>query len=115
VAQIVELHVIYPLFVSDSKENGMFSTFKKKKIFEILNFMKICQIGTELFHADGRDTTQKTVVFRSSANTLKHRNYVIPENQNKEIIIAAMIISCKLVQLKLTQFIMNKVKVAFSF
>ena len=76
-----DLHVMYPLFMSDSKENWTFSTFKKKKKSEILNFMKICQIGTELFHADGRtDMTQTTVAFRNSADSLKHRNYVIPEN-----------------------------------
>ena len=48
----IDLHVMYPLFLSDSIETWMFSGFSKKS--ETLNFMKIRQIGTELFHADGQ-------------------------------------------------------------
>jgi hypothetical protein len=36
---------------------------------EILNFMKICQVLVELFHADGRtDITKLTVVIHNFAN-----------------------------------------------
>ena len=48
----IDIHVMYPLFLSDSNETWMFSAFKKKS--EILKFMKICQIGTKFFHADGQ-------------------------------------------------------------
>jgi len=50
--------------------------FSKKNI-QVPNFMEICPVGAELFHADGRtdtqtdgrtDMTKLTVVFCNSAN-----------------------------------------------
>ena len=42
---------------------------KKKKNNQVPNFMKICPVGAELFHADGRtDMTKPIVAFRNFAN-----------------------------------------------
>jgi hypothetical protein len=47
--------------------------FEKKKSIQILNFVKICPVGAELFHADGRtDITKPIVAFRNFANTSKN-------------------------------------------
>ena len=46
--------------------------FSKKNI-QISNFVKIRQVGTELFHADGRtDMTKPIVAFRNFANSPKN-------------------------------------------
>jgi hypothetical protein len=51
------LHVQYPLFLSDFNETLVFSTVFRKII--ILNFMKICPIGTGLFHADRQEANSR--------------------------------------------------------
>jgi hypothetical protein len=39
--------------------------------------MKICEVGTELFHADGRtDMTKLIVAFRNFANAPKHQQTI---------------------------------------
>jgi len=53
---LIGLNVKCSLFLSDFNDKFNFTdTFsKKKKIFQITNFMKIHPVGAELFHADGR-------------------------------------------------------------
>ena len=46
------LHVNCPLFLSSFKESLIFLIFKKNP--QISNFMKIHQVGAELFHAGGQ-------------------------------------------------------------
>jgi len=46
--------------------------FKKKKILEKQNFIKIHPVGAELFHTEGRtDMTKLTVAFRNFAKAPK--------------------------------------------
>jgi len=47
----IDLHVKYPLFVSDIDESWIFSKDKKK---QISNFMIIRLVGAELLHVDER-------------------------------------------------------------
>jgi len=47
------LHVKYPLFVSDLSQTCIFSTDFPKNT-NIINFMKMCSVGVELFLADGQ-------------------------------------------------------------
>jgi len=58
-----DLHVKYPLLLSDFNETWTFSAdvFEKKNT-GISNFMKIRPVGAELFHADGRTDTTKPIV-----------------------------------------------------
>jgi len=49
----IDLHVKYQLFLSHFNEN-LNILDRLSKNTEILNFMKIHPVGTELFHADGR-------------------------------------------------------------
>jgi len=51
------LNVKCPLFLSDMNEPGIFSTDFSKNT-QISNAMKICPVGAELFHADGRTNRQ---------------------------------------------------------
>jgi hypothetical protein len=61
------LHVKYPLFLSDYNKTWIFfGRFPKNA--QTWNYMKICPVGAELFHADGRtDTTKLIVAFRNFA------------------------------------------------
>ena len=64
------LHVKYPEFCQILMKLELFSTFFKNP--EISNFMKICSVRTELFHADRWDghtyMTKLTATFRNFAN-----------------------------------------------
>ena len=56
----VHFHVKYSLFLSDFNERvGLSGRFSKNT--QIPNFMNICQLGTELFHADGWTERQTNV------------------------------------------------------
>ena len=58
--------------LSDLNETQIFSTDLKKNI-KIQNFMKIRQVGAELFHADGQtDITKLAVAFRNFAKRPKN-------------------------------------------
>ena len=65
------LHVKYPLFLSNFNKTWIFSTEGRKKA-QMSNFIKICPVGKEIFHADGRTDMQKlTLAFRNFANASK--------------------------------------------
>ena len=51
------LHVVYQLFLSDLNANLIFSIIITKNT-QVTNFMKICPVGTELFHAH-RETDRR--------------------------------------------------------
>jgi len=55
--------------------------FSRQVFGKYSNFMKICPVGAELFHADRRiDTTKLTVAFRNFANVPKNRRKpMVPE------------------------------------
>jgi len=57
----IRLSIKYPLFFSDFNEISIFCTTLPQNS-QITNFMKICPLGTELFHADGRTDTKKLIV-----------------------------------------------------
>ena len=67
------LHAEYPLFWSDFKHTWLFSTDIWKT--QISSFIKIRQVGAELFHADGQtwlmNMTKLVVAFRDVAKTPK--------------------------------------------
>jgi hypothetical protein len=69
----IDLHVKYPLFLSDFNETWIFLE-KVWKHPQISNFTKILQVGADLFHA-GRRTdrhmTRLIVAFRNFANEPK--------------------------------------------
>ena len=44
----IAFHVKYPLFLSDLNENNFLGSLSKN--IEISNFMKILQVGANLFH-----------------------------------------------------------------
>jgi len=75
----VGLHVKYPLFLSEFNEFEFFLENLKKNT-QILNLMKICPVGAELFHAgkkterwaDGK-MTKLVVTLRSLANGPKNK------------------------------------------
>ena len=46
----IALHVKYPLFLSDLNETNFLDSFSKN--IEISHFMKIRQVGADLFHED---------------------------------------------------------------
>jgi len=54
----VDLHVKYPLFMSDFNETWIYPD-RFSKNTQISNFMKIRLVGAELFHAD-RQTDGQT-------------------------------------------------------
>ena len=59
------IRVMYPLFLSGFDETWIFSTYFRQKA-QISNVIKICVVGVELFHADGRtDMTKLVVTFRN--------------------------------------------------
>jgi hypothetical protein len=65
------LHVKYPLFLSDLMKFEFFSG-RFSKNAQISNLMKIHQVGSELFHVDGRtDMTKLSVAFRNFAGRAK--------------------------------------------
>ena len=66
----IGLHVKYPLLLSDFNEILIFPTFSKKNPL-LQNFMKIRQVGAELFHADGERRTRLTVTFTILPTLLK--------------------------------------------
>jgi hypothetical protein len=68
----IGIHVKYPLFLSDIKENSIFPTDFRKNT-QIPNFIKSHPVGAELFHADGQtnrrtDMTKLIVAFRNFSN-----------------------------------------------
>ena len=68
---VIDLHVKYPLFLSDFNQTLIFSTGVRKN--QVLNFVKIRLVGAELFHADRRtyvrtEMTKLIVAFRNFAN-----------------------------------------------
>ena len=64
----IDLHVKYPLFLSDINETWIFS-----KVFRISNFMEIRPVAAELFYADRQpDMTKLMVTFRNFANAPKN-------------------------------------------
>jgi hypothetical protein len=77
----IDIHEKYPLFLSEFNERWIFSTDFWNNT-QISNFIKICPVGAELFHADGGqagirtdrrpDMTTLIVAFRSFANALKN-------------------------------------------
>ena len=72
----ISIRVKYPLFLSDFSATWIFSTYFQNRYS---NFMKIRQVGAELFHADGRTDGQKDrqyiakliIAFRSFAKVHK--------------------------------------------
>jgi len=54
----IGLHAKSPLFLSDFEFFGQFS-----KNTQISNFMKNCQVGAELFHADRQTDTMKLIFY----------------------------------------------------
>ena len=54
--------VKYSLFLSYFNQIWMFSTDFSKN-YQILNFMKICRVGAELSHVDGRTEMKLIVAF----------------------------------------------------
>ena len=50
------LHLKYPFFLFDFNETCIFARFPK--ITQMSNFMKIRQVGAELFHADRKVDSQ---------------------------------------------------------
>jgi hypothetical protein len=75
IKNIQGLHLKCMLFLSDFNEIWIFHTGFFKKT-QILNFMKIRPLESELFHADGRtDMTKLFVTFLSFANGLEKQRY----------------------------------------
>jgi len=70
----IGLHVKYPAFLSDFNKIWIFPTDFSKNT-RIKNFMKIRQVGAELFQADGRTDIRTwrilTVAFHNFANAPK--------------------------------------------
>jgi hypothetical protein len=56
----IALHVKFPLFLPYFKETWIFQT-DPLKISQIPNFMKICPLRADLFHADGQTDTTKLI------------------------------------------------------
>ena len=68
----IGLNVKYPLLLSDFNET--LQIYKKKKI-QILNFMEICLVGAEFFHAEGRTGRY------DEANSWFHNFAISPDNK----------------------------------
>ena len=62
----IGLHVNSPFLLSSFNKTN-FRGIRSKNI-EILNFMKILQVGVELFHADRRIAIKLIVAFSNFAN-----------------------------------------------
>ena len=57
----IRFHVMYPLFLSDFNESGIFwANFSTNT--QMSNFIKIHPVGAEFFHVDGR-TGEQTLLF----------------------------------------------------
>ena len=82
------LHVKYPLFLSDFNKNWIFSKYFRKRA-QVSNLIKICPVGAELFHTDGRTDrqtdrrtggqkrmTKLVVACRNFANMPTNENYL---------------------------------------
>ena len=73
------LHVKYLLFLSHFKATWILSTDFRGKT-PTPNFMKICPVGAELFHAEGRETDRQIEItmlidaFRHFANAPNNNN-----------------------------------------
>ena len=65
----IDLHVKYPLLLSDFNETSIFSTVFPKNI-QISNFIKIRILGAE-FHVDGQTWRSLVFALRSFANSPK--------------------------------------------
>jgi hypothetical protein len=75
------LYVKYRLFLPDFNENWIFSADFRKNA-QISNFIKISQVGAELFHADSRkdgqtDVTNLIVAFRNAVTAPKNDKTLI--------------------------------------
>jgi len=67
----IGLHVKYPLFLPGFNDTWIFSTDFQKILKSQISW-KICPVGAELFHANGRtDMTKLKVAFRNFANAPK--------------------------------------------
>ena len=68
----IGLRVKCSLFLPDFNKNSIFSTDFSRSL-QILNFTKICPVGTELFHADRQTDMMKLIVaFRDLAYASKN-------------------------------------------
>ena len=67
----IDLHVKYPLFLTDFKKLKFSRQIFEK--YQIWNFMKICPVGTDLYHAYGQtDMTKLIAPFRNFAKAPKN-------------------------------------------
>jgi len=70
----MRLHVKYPLFLSHVNETRIFLRLNVN--IEVSNFMKICSVGAQMFHADRkvdgwRDLMMLIVAFRNLQKCIK--------------------------------------------
>jgi len=83
----IGLHIHYSLFLSEFKKTWIFSTDFQKNT-KISNYIKICPMGAELLHADGRTDRLKEKWrswlphFRNFANASKNQ-YLNPDVPHK--------------------------------
>jgi hypothetical protein len=76
----IEFHVKYPLLLSDFNETWILSTYIRKT--QKSNFMKICLVSAQLFHADRRtEMTKLIVVFRNFKNASNNFQSLLKDQQ----------------------------------